>query len=124
LGQVPLQEVADTLVVPACGGEKPLECSRGGAEGDGLGRLAGEVGGQAPAVAVKVGGRAFLDEQSRQRPRYAAKAGPKPATSCSVVGFPPEYQSYRRSSSGFEGDSRTGRIPQGAAAPRRFWPLE
>src|SRR6185437_11222772 len=64
VGQLPLQEVAHVLVVPACGSQKFLEGPHGssGFEGDGFDGFAGQVGEQAPAVVVKVGGRALLEK--------------------------------------------------------------
>ncbi len=67
------------LVVPAGGDQELLEGSHGGAglQGDRLDRLAGQVGEQAPAVGVEVGGGALLEEAVPVAPQVSSEGRPQ-----------------------------------------------
>ena len=77
--QVLLEDVAGGGVVPLGGGQELLEGADGrpGLERDGLDRLAGQIGQEAAAVGVEVGGGAVLAEASAEPPEVARERRPE-----------------------------------------------
>ena len=81
-----VQQVAHQVVVPAVEGEELLEGAHGDVlvQGDGFGRLAGQVGEQALDVASEVFAGGLAAEAIGEGGKEAFKLGPEAADLCGV----------------------------------------